>query len=229
MGLLVKEHMSNPAFAGERKAIQRHYAGAIKSVATAVLDWAKELPSMSLGSLANEEVLQEDLRKRVENLPELVAYTDQLDVLCQKHHLDYGWGSRLLFYEDVYNALQLNEEEKLISVSGALSPIVGLPAYVMLPIPTACVYLGTSKEIHEYIDNELDKLPRQSDSQDIPHALELHVKWFYAWKVLGKSSGEIAQAYGKSEDFQIRRAIRDIDRLLGGKRRPRGRPKAGKD
>ena len=221
IGLLVKEYMNNPAFAEERRATQQKYEGALKEVANAIWDWTEKLPSLTIDSLANQEVLQEELRKRVGNVPELVAYT---------------WGPKILFIEDLYNALQMNEMQKLIYLSGELSSIVGSPPIVMLPIPISLVYLGTRKEIHEYINNELNNVPSHPDWKDIPHALELHVKWFYARKVLGKKPKEIAEdpnlnpmRYDTLELSHISHAIRNIDKLLGGKSRARGRPKAKKD
>lgn len=232
IGLLAKEYMSNPAFAKERKAIQSHYTEAIRKVATAVLDWAKKLPSLSLDSLATDESLLEDLRNRLENPSDLAPYLDQLDSLCRKHFFDYPWAPKLLFYEDIYNAMQLNDEQNLIFLSGALSRIVGTLPVFLLPIPSAVIYLGTKREIHEYVDNWLNNLAGQFDGKDNPHALKLHVKWFYANKVLGKEPEDIVEdphlnpryLEDKLEVAQVRRAIRNLDRLLGGKPRLRGRP-----
>jgi len=231
--LLVKEYMSNPAFAEDRIALQRQYEGAIKELATDFWKWNEELPNLTIKSLANELASFENLKSRVKNRSELAAYNAELEVLCQRHHLDYPWGANFLFHKHLFDALQLNQEQKLIWWSGTLGPVVGLPAYIMLPIPIAYVYLGTRKEIHKYINSQIDKLSKPSDWKDVPHALELHVKWLYANKVLGKSPKQIAQDFGLEtgrylEESHVRRAIRNLDRLLGAKPRSRGRPPKAK-
>jgi len=225
----MKEYKSNPAFVKDRTALREQYAGVIKEVAMGFSEWwSKELPSLNEESLANELDTFENLKSRVKNFSELGTYIDGLKALCQKHYLHYPWGPMALFCMDIYEALQLNQGQKLLFVSDALGLIMGLPAYIMLPLPTVYFCLGTRKEIRKYIDSQLNKISKPSDWKDIPHALERHVKWFYANKVLGKSPKQIAEIESFDES-KVREAIRTVNRLLGGKPRARGRPPKNKN
>ena len=87
VGLLLKEYMRNPAFARERKAIQRRYTGAIKAVAATILDWANESPSLTLAFLASDKSLPENLINCIENPSGLAPYPDaRLSLLLELYH-----------------------------------------------------------------------------------------------------------------------------------------------
>jgi|GEM_PF-3304353 len=216
--------MSDPAFSTQRKAVQIRHREAIRKVANALQHWMQDLPTLDIQSLVNELKSFEKLEASVD-LPELRAYIDDLDSLCKKHGLDFEWAPDLLFFEDVLSPLQLTPEENLLRLSGDLVPLVERPPVIMIPVPTALVYLGTKEEVHRYIDTFLSTIPKPVGWKDIPHALDLHIKWFYENRVLKKTPEDIAESVGRVDTFQIERAIRNVGKLLG-RPRPRGRPKA---
>ena len=87
------------------------------------------------------------------------------------------------------------------------------------------------------MDSILNSILQQPSWKDIPHGISLQTKWLYAHKALGMSAEQIygdpdlnsiLEHKNRADVPQIMHAIRNIDRLLGGQPRHRGRPKVAK-
>jgi len=224
---LLKHYMENESFAKEREDIQEQYSKVLEKL----LAHARSI----YRKLGMTQEAKNEMKNHVQRLPALTEYIDQLLSLCLRWGLDYPWAPLLLVFNDLYEiTTKRRPETKLAITSTMFTAITGIPPSIVFEIPSFVFYLGKKKEIHKLIDELLDNLPKDKNWKDIPHGMKLHTKWLYARKARRMTAEEIErdpdlnpvlQNDYKASSQQIRRAIRNLDRLLGGQPRPPGRPK----
>lgn len=229
---LLRHYKQNPEFKKELKAIRNEHRALLSEIVERISHICEKQGIEDISEITEESKVE--ARSSVRDLPQLTLYVEQLLNLCIEWHLYYPWAVELLIFEDLEEAIGKTEELEEHIAMVLFTAITKLPPVILLPLPSYVVYFGKRKQIHKIIDTILDSLPRESFWKDIPHGLERHTKWLYANKALRMTPEQIFENpemnpigdYGCQADSpQIRRAIRKLDRLLGGQPRSPGRPR----
>jgi hypothetical protein len=245
MQWLLSYYNQNSEFVREREAIRLQYCVVptpiAKRIAEKFLLQDQPITSEKLVEMLIE-VKESEIKESFSQHEDCVR---EYNELCLRWHLDYPWAPVRLFLEDLVKTIDVPgvpEEWKwlILPVLGAI--MAGLPPIIYLPLPLNVVLLLSREQIHRIVDYALDNLlpnltwgGEDLSWKDVRHGIPLHTKWLYAYKALGMTPEQIwndprftpvdEDDYPTASFFQIRRAIRNIDRLLGGQPRPPGRPK----
>lgn len=217
---------ANPDFAREREAIYQCYNSTIESLFSSLGKLLEERENK--GPTGHDRT---ELEAQVKTNLNANEYINEITELCLRYHVDYRWTPGILFYEDLQRVLGLNMDNDPLFIQFMLSVFTGLPPVVQVALPSYLVHMGKRNDIHTFVDASLDNIPREDSWRDVPHSLERHTKWLYNHKVEGKSyvdilnDSELTPDSYLASEYQVGRAVRRLDRFLGGLPGRKGRPK----
>lgn len=249
MKSLLEQYEANPAFSKERDSVYQQYRSVLPATMRYILNVLREkgvlfleentpLNNIVMTGLATKVMRTfeqpEAAMKYLQKVPQANQCFREYIGLCLRYGLDYEWAPWLLFCEDMVKEYG---PDSRVSMSIGLSLLTGIEPFTAIILPSSVVYLEKRERIHKFVDLILDEIPRDSSWKDSPHGLKLHVGWLYAYKAKKMTYAQISDdpdLNSTSTDGwspnpqQIGRAVRTLDRLLGGAPRSRGRPAKSK-